>query len=77
MHPLSNGSHNAYFVRPGGGDAARREDKVRFMGIISNGMSSVALLFLLKESKIKQEARYLASAGLNERGNAISLTGLG
>ena len=54
----------------------RREDKVRLMGIIFNGMSSVALLFLLKESKIRQEARYLASAGLNERGNAISVTGL-
>ena len=47
------------------------------MGIIFNGMSSVARLFLLKESKIRQEARYLASAGLNERVHAISVTGLG
>ncbi len=54
----------------------RREDKVRLMGIIFNGMSSVALLFLLKESKIRQEARYLASADLYERGNATSVTGL-
>ncbi len=54
---------------------ARREDKVRLMGIIFSGMSSVALLFLLEESKIRQEARYLASADLNERGNATSVTG--
>ena len=58
------------------GNAARREDKVRLMGIIFNGMSSVALLFLLTESKIRQEARYLDSADSNERGNAISVTRL-
>ena len=52
-----------------------REDKVRLMGAILNGMSSVALLFLLKESKIRQEARYLASADLDERGNATSVNG--
>ena len=46
------------------------------MGIIFNGMSSIALLFLLKESKLRQEARYLASADLSERGNATSVTGL-
>ena len=45
------------------------------MGIIFNGMRSVALLFLLTESKIRQEARYLASADLDERGNATSVIG--
>ena len=46
------------------------------MGIIFNGIRSVALLFLLTESKIRQEARYLANADLSERGNATSVTGL-
>ena len=45
------------------------------MGIIFNGIRSVALLFLLTESKIRQEANYLASADLDERGNATSVNG--
>ena len=31
---------------------ARREDKARLMGIIFNGISNVALLFLLKKVKL-------------------------
>ena len=49
--------------------------QVRLMGIIFNGIRSVALLFLLTESKIRQEARYWASADLDERGNATSVIG--